>query len=86
MTGTWFANKSVIYQHCQHSQFVTMAYNTSKRGVCHMMEQMALDYRKDGLLAYAVSDVHLSAILKLTTIGPSWCSGSNRWVEGRWHV
>lgn len=40
--------------HMVHSQFTPIAYNVSKRGVCHLVEQMAVDHGKDGVLSYAV--------------------------------
>ena len=43
--------------HMVHSQFTTNAYNVSKRGVCHMVEQMGLDHQKHGLLSYSVRRV-----------------------------
>ena len=46
--------------HWVHSYLTPIAYNCSKRAVCHMMEQMASDHGKDGLLAYSI---HPGAVL-----------------------
>lgn len=40
--------------HFVHSSLTSIAYNNSKRVVCHLAELMANDHGKDGLLAYAV--------------------------------
>ena len=46
--------------HFTHGGLTPIAYNVSKRAVCHLVEQMAYDHSKDGLLAYAV---HPGAVL-----------------------
>lgn len=49
-----------LASHFGQSELTPIAYNTSKRAVCHLVESMAHDHGKDGLLTYAV---HPGAVL-----------------------
>ena len=66
--------------HFTHSDLTPIAYNTSKLAACGLMEHMANDHGKDGLLAYAV---HPGAVVTPQTQhhslaeGDAWDAGLN---------
>ena len=66
--------------HFTHSNLTPIAYNTSKLAACGLMEHMANDHGKDGLLAYAVNP---GAVVTPQTQnhslakGDAWDSGLN---------